>query len=301
MVTVIGGGVIGLSIAWRLAENGRQVVVANAGNLGGEASKAGAGMLDPGGEFAAQSIWSELGNESFAMYGRFVSELTADSGIPIDYQICGAVEYRGDGEEHSSADAGYVDPADLSKALRAACAARGVEIRDGRVTLEIDADSSDALVVAAGAWSGRIAVTSRGRTLKLPNTVPVKGHLVGYNMPPGSLGRIRRRGHYYLLQRASGFTVAGSNEERIGFDISVDRGTCEHIHAEAALLWPELAARTPDLCWIGFRPATEDMLPQIRRIEETNIWLAYGHYRNGFLLAPVTADRISRDILSQTK
>lgn len=297
-MTVIGGGVIGLSIAWRLSQKGVRVVVEDAGNLGGEASSAGAGMLHPSGEFTSPSIWTELGSASYAMYPAFISELAADTGIAIDYQVCGAIEYGPSGEEHLSSDAAYVDPGDLNKALRAACLARGVEIRKGRLTLEVDAGSADALVIAAGAWSGRIAVTTHGRRLTLPAALPVKGHLVGYNMPPGSLGRIRRRGHTYVLQRASGFTVAGSNEERIGFDSSVNRDTCDHIHAEAAQLWPELASRAPDKCWIGFRPATEDLLPQIGRVDDTNVWLAYGHYRNGFLLAPVTADRISKSIES---
>jgi glycine/D-amino acid oxidase-like deaminating enzyme len=101
-----------------------------------------------------------------------------------------------------------------------------------------------------------------------------------------------------LLQRANGFTIAGSNEERAGFDTTVNEGTCREIHAHATQLWPELKDHVAVERWMGFRPACEDMLPRIGRFEDTNVWLAYGHYRNGILLAPVTAQKIAGEITS---
>ena len=50
--------------------------------------------------------------------------------------------------------------------------------------------------------------------------------------------------------------------------------------------------------WVGFRPATEGLEPEIRRLGGTSLWLSYGHYRNGILLAPATADRVSRQIIA---
>ena len=315
MVGVIGGGIIGLSIAWRLSQQGATVVVIDAGGRGGEASPAGAGMLAPGGEFAGRSIWSELGRESHALYPAFVEDLVAESGIPIDYGICGAIEYGVSPERRAEQAAaginsepsaggvfypndGYVDPLNVLAALRAACSRRVVRIQEGAVVAAVDSEKYEALVVAAGAWSGELAISVSGERIPLRRTIPIKGHLAGYSMPPGSLGPIRRRAHTYLLQRANGFTIAGSTEERVGFDTHVDEGTCRDIHAKAVELWPELAGRAPSRCWIGFRPATEDFLPQIGRFEETNVWCAYGHYRNGILLAPVTAQRVSAGIMS---
>ena len=49
--------------------------------------------------------------------------------------------------------------------------------------------------------------------------------------------------------------------------------------------------------WIGFRPRADAHQPQIRRFEETDLWLAYGHFRNGILLAPATAERVAKAML----
>jgi glycine oxidase len=100
-----------------------------------------------------------------------------------------------------------------------------------------------------------------------------------------------------VLQRSNGFLIAGSNEQDIGFDCTVDPTICEDIHRRAARLFPQLGHATPVKRWIGFRPRlVEGDGPRIGRVEGTNVWLAYGHYRNGILLTPVTAQRIADDI-----
>jgi glycine oxidase len=322
MVLIVGGGIIGLSIAWRLAQRGFVVNVVNHGQRGGEASPAGAGMLAPGGEFVGKSVWTELGIASHSMYAAFVRELEAESGCPIDYKICGAVELafsdedwaalrrradvqRGNGIPSFEEDEGvcypndgYVDPRHVLRALRSACARRGVNVEDGKRLDDVDSGRFEAVVVAAGAWSGQLQVRHRGSLLALPETFPVKGHLIGYRLQPGTLARMRRHGHAYLLQRENGFTIAGSNEQQVGFDTAVDGGICREIQERAEALWPELKRHSPVERWIGFRPAAADMLPKIGRVGGANVWLAYGHYRNGILLAPVTAERIAAEITS---
>src|ERR1022692_4818424 len=67
-VIIIGGGIIGASTAWRLAQAGAAVTLVDAGALGGEASWAGAGMLAPGGGIAGRSRWAEFALESLALY-----------------------------------------------------------------------------------------------------------------------------------------------------------------------------------------------------------------------------------------
>ena len=110
--------------------------------------------------------------------------------------------------------------------------------------------------------------------------------------------RILRRGHTYILQRSNGFTIAGSTTEVAGFDRTVRRDVCAEIHQRASQLWPYLADAAPTECWIGFRPATVTGDPALGRVPGANVWLAYGHYRNGILLAPVTARNIASDIAS---
>jgi glycine oxidase len=147
-------------------------------------------------------------------------------------------------------------------------------------------------VIAAGAWSGHVRV----QNLTLPAVTPIKGHLIGFQLEPGALGPTRRLGETYVLQRSNGFLIAGSNEQDIGFDRTVDTAICDDIHHRAAQLFPPLEHATPVQRWIGFRPCSASGDPHIGRVEGTNVWLAYGHYRNGILLTPVTAQRITDQI-----
>src|SRR5271170_4487201 len=89
-IAIAGAGLIGSSIAWRLAQAGAQVTLVDAGRLGGETSSAGAGMLSPGGEFEKPSAWLEMGIEGMRMYPQFVEELKAETGVSIDFQLCGS-------------------------------------------------------------------------------------------------------------------------------------------------------------------------------------------------------------------
>lgn len=290
---VIGAGIIGASIAWRLAQAGCRVTLFDAGRFGGEASWASAGMLAPGSEFDGPSIWTDLALESMSLYPAFVEELRTESGVSIDYVICGAqascVYHPGDG---------LVDPRDILKALRLVCEARGVTIREKTPVTALDTEAAAAVVLAAGAWSSQICLRHHAAPVTLPESFPVKGHLIAYYGQPGSLGPIRRSGHTYLLQRSNGLIIAGSTEERVGFDRRIDNRICQKLHRRAQSLWPALQGKLYDECWVGFRPATVTGTPAIGRVEGTNVWLAYGHYRNGILLAPVTAQRISSGVIA---
>ena len=137
---------------------------------------------------------------------------------------------------------------------------------------------------------------SHGDTrVDLPQVKPIKGHLIGFDLEPGALGPMLRREHSYVLQRSNGFLIAGSTEEDVGFDRSINSTICEEIRRRAAELWPALESAPPSKRWIGFRPYAE--APHIGRVGNTNVWLAYGHFRNGILLAPVTAQRVAAEIL----
>src|SRR5215470_19433411 len=96
---VVGAGIIGASIAWRLAQSGLHVTLLDSGRMGGEASWAGAGMLAPGGEVEQQSPWLDLALESLRLYPAFVGELEQETGLSIDFQQNGAVEVAMTSEE----------------------------------------------------------------------------------------------------------------------------------------------------------------------------------------------------------
>src|SRR5438067_1965195 len=91
-VIVIGAGIIGASIAWRLAQRGLSVALLDAGKAGGEASWAGAGMLAPGGEVIERTKWSDFALYSLRLYPDFIAELQGETGCCIDYQRSGAIE-----------------------------------------------------------------------------------------------------------------------------------------------------------------------------------------------------------------
>jgi glycine oxidase len=295
----------------------------DAGRVGGEASSAGAGMLSPGGEFDRPSVWLDLGVEGMRLYPTFIDGLRSETNLAVDFRICGCVQLAASEEERSQArnraefqsragirvestseglfypDDGLVDPNDLLRALRCACEARKVRISEGHAVREIESSDYRAVVIAAGAWSGEIQVSYKKQSVTLPGTIPIKGHLIGFQLEPGTLGPMRRHGHTYVLQRSNGFTIAGSSEEQIGLDRSVNQAVCAGIHQRAAQLFPTLQRATPTKLWFGFRPYSPvGEGPHIGRVAETNVWLAYGHYRNGILLAPLTAQRVAEGILA---
>jgi glycine/D-amino acid oxidase-like deaminating enzyme len=202
-----------------------------------------------------------------------------------------------------------VDPRDVTRALACACRKRGVRIceqtrvQDVRLAgkrAEVETGggvlSGSAAVLAAGAWSGSIPVHGEDGPVAIPATFPVRGHLLGFALEPGAVGPILRHGHTYVMQRSSGFTIAGTSSEQVGFNRELDPAILSEIRERAAALLPLLRSAPEPTAWLGFRPATEGFEPVIGRLADTCLWLAYGHYRNGILLAPATAARVRDEI-----
>ena len=292
---IIGAGLIGASLAWRLGQRGYSVTLIDSGKFCGEASHAGAGMLSPEGERFPDAVWADRAHQSLALYPHFVAELERESRLSIDYTVCGAVE-----DDREFPNEAIVDPRDLSSALRHALKLHGVQLLQHRTisAIEVKVDGVKAedlrartVVVAAGAWGGQIQVNGQN----LPATVPVKGYLLGYAGAP-KLGPIRRDGHTYILQRSNGYTIAGSTEQTIGFDRKIEPALVAELQARAGALWAPLARLEPVDVWSGLRPSTESGRIYTERWDRQPLWLAYGHYRNGILLAPWTANYLAGQI-----
>ncbi len=328
---VAGAGIIGLSCAWRLALCKIPVMVFDARKAGGEASWAGAGMLAPGGEMEDASQLTQMALDSLALYPDFIAELQDASDVSIDYQRCGAIEiacndaeaveleqralrqsaigirselanHPGSAAARFYPDDALVNPRDIVAALRVACLQSGVSIREEERVLEVLPDGSgvrtargtyrdDGVLIAAGAWSAEL--TSR---FPVPAARPVRGHLIAWQAKERMLGTILRHAHTYLVQRETGLLIAGASTEDVGFDRAIDESIVGAIHARASRLLPALSAMLPTDRWIGFRPGIEGDAPAIGRIGDTAIWTAFGHYRNGILLAPETARRIAESV-----
>jgi glycine oxidase len=286
---VVGAGLIGLAIARRLQKAGHSVMLFDQGRAGGEASWAGAGMLAPHGESFPDAYWTGLAHHALAEYPGFVASLNA----PIDFRISGAIEFR-DGQRLEFPDEAQVNPRDLVAALRPGLGVaentRVESIETVPNGVSINGIQARTAVVAGGAWSSLLP--------GLPAAIPVRGHMLAFEMPPGSLPQILRRGHTYLLQRASGLTLAGSTEQHVGFDRSLDPEALADLAARTGELWPELAGRQPADAWCGFRPATPSGVPEVHQLPGSPIWCAYGHFRNGILLADVTAELVVNDIVA---
>ena len=314
---VIGAGIIGLSCAWRLAQQGVKVRLFDAKLAASDASWASAGMLAPGSEMDGPREFAELGVRSASAWPAFVEELQRETGLLIDYRACGAHEFvtadiiRRRKEHLAGLDVrvlekdGYweypddaiVDPRDVCRALLAACQKRGVELHQREPVLEI-AGAGTSVRSAGGEYRAQgVLITAGARSSELfpglPRTMPVRGHLVSWLLEPGALPVILRQGHTYILQRSSGLIVAGSTTEHAGFDPTLDPNLLADLRSRAVQLFPRLAGLDPTEQWVGFRPAIDAPGPRIGPIAGTSVWTAFGHYRNGILMAPETARLIA--------
>lgn len=237
-------------------------------------------MLAPATEAFPDAAWTARAFEALDRYPAWVAALEAESGVAIDFQACGTRE-RTDAGWLSHPRECAVDPRDILRALR-----HGAEIEEYCGINSIEELGHGPAVIATGAWGFP----------GLPPAIPVRGHMLAYAMEPGSLGGILRHGHTYLLQRRGGLVLAGSTEQLVGFDRSADPEALADLHRRAGELWEPLRAARPVDSWCGFRPSTPDGLPVVRRIGMSPVWAAYGHFRNGILLAEVTGRLVARGV-----
>ncbi|GAA3893410.1 glycine oxidase ThiO [Saccharothrix violaceirubra] len=316
-VTVLGGGVIGLSVAWTLARADYAVAVVDRGSRHGGSHVAG-GMLAPITEaWPGDEDVLDLGVESLGLWPAFA----ADLGVPLSPvgtlavgvdgadtavldQLCGYLAARGRAADRltgrglralepglgTSVRSGLSVPGDLSvdnrvllAALRAACAGHGVRFVDGA--------DSPVTVIAAGAWSRDLHPALR--------TVirPVKGEILRLSTRPGALPPPRHtiRAHVegrqvYLVPRADGI-VLGATQYEAGFDADVTVGGVRDLLRDGEVVWPGIAGYALAETAVGFRAGSPDNAPVVRWLEP-GVLAATGHHRNGLLLAPVTARRV---------
>lgn len=351
---MVGAGIIGASIAWRLVDAGMKVSLYDAGSFAGEASTAAAGMLAPGGEVTHLGGWALDTVEARALYRAWAQQLEAASGHNVDFLECGAIDLAFNDTEWAGIlkrremlrqlgirtevltenqlrekipglttescralyfpDDALVSPLDVAKALRLVLDSCKVEIREhtpvascrwnrDRFTLIAPNGSqlteADAVVLAAGAWSGKVHldIPPQPQAEPLREVLPVRGHMIYCHRDPGTLGGpIVRHNHLYVLQRTNGSVLVGSSEERIGFDRNLNPVIVDDLLHRTRRILPSLFPEQPNASWVGFRPGISGSGPEVRQLGELPLWLAYGHYRNGILLAPHTAQKVAAGI-----
>jgi glycine/D-amino acid oxidase-like deaminating enzyme len=194
---------------------------------------------------------------------------------------------------------GSVDTRALMSALVHAARHRGVHIatgltaiavrrNDAQLVLETDRTEFTAPVVVncCGAWAaqiiheGKFAIPAR----------PVKGQML--SLVSGRrdlLKHIVRTAGLYLVPRSDGRLLVGATLEEAGFDKRVTPEVAQKFHQLAANLVPELGEARILEAWAGLRPGTPDDLPILGPTDVPGYFVATGHYRNGILLAPITA------------
>lgn len=190
-----------------------------------------------------------------------------------------------------------VDPRLLHVAQLRAALDLGVSLHastarlDGRTVVLDDATRLDAdtVVLAAGAWSGQLSEAA---------VRPVKGQTLRLRLPGAPrLSRVVRatvKGTpVYVVPRADGRLVVGASSEEAGFDTSPRAGAVYELLRDAQSVVPELGEAVLEEVCTGLRPGSADNAPLIGRSAVDGVLYATGHYRNGILLSPVTADAIA--------
>jgi glycine oxidase len=343
----VGGGVIGLACAWRVAQRGADVCVLERDRPAAGATGVAAGMLAPVGE----ASWGEetllaLNRESLRCWPAFAKELEAEAEIEVEFAARGALHVALDRDEAEELRRRYelhrslglesewmtgrecralepglatavrggarvpgeasVDPRRLAAALLAALDRRGVPVHSGAGVVSAARDggtwrletgdgrefSARTLVVTSGCWSGRIDwLPAEAR----PPVRPVKGEILTLRGPADepACERIVAGERVYLVPRADGRLIVGATVEERGFDTTLTAGGVHELLREGYRVLPEIAELELLEATAGLRPGTPDNAPLIGAGLVDGLLVATGHFRNGVLQAPVTADSIA--------
>jgi glycine oxidase len=343
---VVGGGAIGLGIAWRAALAGMTVTLVDEAP-GRGASWAAAGMLAPVTEvhYGEQALL-QLNLAAAARWPGFAAELEEASGRPVGYRPAGTLAVARDADDNAALEdlyqfqlrcgleverlrsrecrqlepglapsirGGVLAPGDhqvdnraLVEALLAACQRAGVRLVEARATgLTVEGDrvtgvvlaggerlTAGMVVLAAGCWSGGLGGLA-GEVLAPVR--PVKGQLLYLRGPADRplCSRNVRGLEVYVVPRGDGRVVVGATVEEQGFDTRVTAGAVHDLLRAAMELLPDAAELELVETVVGLRPGSPDNAPLLGPAGPEGLVVATGHYRNGILNTPTTADTIA--------
>jgi glycine oxidase len=180
------------------------------------------------------------------------------------------------------------------------CEVTGVERAGSRITAIHTTDGSIAaghVVVATGAWS---AAAGEWLGVQLP-VFPAKGQILTVRAVPNPIRNTIFGYDAYLLPRVDGTIVVGATVERAGFDKSLTADGVGRLLTTIPSLCPALRNAPIERMWTGLRPASSDEMPIVGLAPGwDNVALATAHYRNGIMLAPITARLVTDLILRGT-
>lgn len=322
-VIVLGGGVIGLASALALLDAGCSVRVLERGSAPArESSWAGGGIVCPLRPWDEPEAVAQLFVETLQRYPGWVAQIESRSGLAVEYRVSGiewslpapdierAIEWHRQAERPFAVMASgllsplmaQVRPPRLGRALVEAVHQQGggmqlqatmrPHVRGGRVIGVIGPDgakiAADAVVVAAGAWSGQV-LAATGTVCAIE---PVKGQMLRLQVAGAAQRPISIGEDVYVIPRADDQVIVGSTLERVGFDAQPTVEARERLYVAAINLCPWLKGAAVLQQWAGLRPARADGTPIIGAGPVPGLWINTGHYRNGIALAPASADRL---------
>lgn len=325
-IAIAGGGIIGRSIALELKRRGLSVVIFDEPRVG-MASTAAAGMLaveDPENPSEIRSF-SRRSMELYPEYLKHIEELSGqhvafetsatlqkDVHAPIADRVSAhrftrTVPAFSNLEDFVLLRENSLDPRKLFAALQQAVDKAGIQVVPASV---IASDESVTNITLSLSDKSRIQterfIDCTGAWMRsLPNLMPRKGQMLRIKLTDAPLHSERfgniviRTPEMYIVPRLNGEAVIGATVEDAGFDTATDESSLEKFLQKAAALIPALANAQRVETWAGLRPATRDGLPAIGALT-TRHYVAGGHFRNGILLAPATAEAIADLLQSRT-
>ncbi|OFV91772.1 MAG: glycine oxidase ThiO [Acidobacteria bacterium RIFCSPLOWO2_02_FULL_64_15] len=203
---------------------------------------------------------------------------------------------------------GFTAAGDLTRALAAAACRHGARLIEasavGRIVpkngdLIVDTDRGafigGAVVLAAGSWSGQIEIV--GVPARVP-VRPVRGQLLRLAWRGSAVRRVTWRGRCYLVPWDDGTLLVGATVEDVGFEECTTVAGVRDLLEAACELAPQAWKAGLAGAYAGLRPKSADELPVIGASRVVpNLMYATGHYRNGILLAPLTAELVADAML----
>lgn len=349
---IIGGGVIGLSIACELhKKKAGKVTILERGAIGRESSYAAAGMLAPNVEAEKQDDFFYFCNESNRLYPNFSDELLDETGVDIQLDKNGTlylaltendsaeIQKRFDWQKRAGLQVEFlsteetrriepfvspdvvgslffpndwqVENCKLLDALQKYCEINQIKIRENTVINNlliengkiIGAESegekffAEKVILTTGAWTSLV----KAQNFTMPKVKPIRGQMIAFQTAKRLFKKVIHSPRGYLVPRQDGRILIGATVEDVGFDKEMTNAGIEYLRETAFEIAPSLANLEIYEKWAGLRPFSTDGLPILGKFAGIeNLFVAVAHFRNGILLAPLTA-KILADKIAENK
>jgi len=348
-VLIIGGGVIGLSIARELHLRGvRDITLIEKGRCGRGASWAAAGMLSPQVDADKDDAFFRFSCASRDLFCGFVENLESQTDLTTGFDRTGTLVVSMSEEDEAvlrkrcdwqrqlgfdveliydelvemepllSRDVRFalrfpndwqIESRRLLSALRRYVDANNVVIREDLAVEAIETEntravgartaigtlSANTIILATGAWGSLIDI---GGEMMPFSIEPVRGQIISMNPEKDVVNHVIYARDGYVLQREGGKVLAGATSENVGFNNAITEDARSKMHQMASKVLPKLGDEKIVDQWSGLRPRAADDLPILGSIGIDNLIIATGHYRNGILLAPITAKIVADSVVS---